>query len=63
MSSSTESCNVDSPLMYPGIKKVDYTSELNINEPSLNTIPTFRVLNYAGEIVVNNRNSITVSAT
>lgn len=62
MLSSTTSCNVDESKIYSGIKKVDYTSELNINEPSLNAIPTFRVLNYAGEIV-NNCNSIIVSAT
>lgn len=53
------SANIEKPT-YPGIKKIDYTSKLNIDEPPLNTVPIFRILENNGEIV-NNFNSIIVS--
>lgn len=59
-STSTISNNVKESLVYRGIAQVDYTTKLNINEPSLNSIPIFRVLNNTGEII-NNCNSIIVS--
>lgn len=35
-----------------GVNKIDYTSKLNINEPSsLIPIPIYRLLDYTGEIV------------
>lgn len=61
MLGSTLSTNNGDEPIYLGIKKVDYTSKLNINEPSFNqSVPVFRVLNSSGEIV-NNCNSIVVS--
>lgn len=59
MLNSTVSTNIDETA-YRGITKVDYTKTLNINEPSLNSIPTFRILNNTGDII-NNCNSIIVS--
>lgn len=47
--------------MYRGIKNIEYTCKLDINEPSLKTTPIFRILNNNGEIDNNNCNSIIVS--
>lgn len=60
LSSSLSTNNKDESISL-GIKKIDYTSKLDINEPSLNQpVPVFRILNSSGEIV-NNCNSIVVS--
>jgi len=42
-----------------GVKHTDYVSNLYINEPSVNPVPIFRILNYSGEIL-NNCNSIII---
>lgn len=61
MSANIERKSIEKPA-YPGIKKIDYTSKLNIDEPPLNIVPTYRILENNGEIV-NNCNSIIVSTS
>lgn len=47
--------------IYRGIKNVNYTSKLEINEPSTsNPTPIYRVLNITGDIVIED-NSVIVS--
>lgn len=50
MLSSAVSANVEES-MNKQIKNINYTSTLNINEPSLNTTPIFRIMDNSGEIV------------
>lgn len=57
---STTSANTEE-YIYKGIKNIEYTCKLDINEPSLKTTPIFRILNNNGEIDNNNCNSIIVS--
>ncbi|XP_060833497.1 2-oxoisovalerate dehydrogenase subunit alpha, mitochondrial [Rhopalosiphum padi] len=53
MLSSTISANIEESV-YRGINKVNYTSNLDINEPSLNSpVPIFRILNDTGDISSN----------
>lgn len=60
MLSSTIPANTEESV-YRGINKVNYTSNLDINEPSLNSpVPIFRILNDTGDIL-NNCKSIIVS--
>lgn len=52
--------NIDGSV-YRGIKKVDFTSQLDINEPSLlSPTPIYRILNNTGDII-NDSNEIIVS--
>lgn len=60
MPSSTISANIDEDVLQ-GINKVNFTSTLGINEPSLNSpVPIFRILNGTGDISSNCK-SIVVS--
>jgi len=53
MLSSTISANIEESVLQ-GINKIDCTSSLDINEPSLNSpVPIFRILNDTGDISSN----------
>lgn len=53
MLSSTISSNIEESV-FKGINKINYTSSLDINEPSLNSpVPIFRILNDTGDISSN----------
>lgn len=54
------SANIEGSI-YKGIKNIEYTSKLDINEPSLKITPIFRILNDNGEMDNNYYNSIIVS--
>ncbi|KAL4092117.1 hypothetical protein QTP88_026678 [Uroleucon formosanum] len=59
MLSSTISSNIEESV-FKGINKINYTSSLGINEPSLNSpVPIFRILNDTGDIS-NNCKSIII---
>jgi len=60
MRRSTVSTNIQESKLQ-GIDKVNFTSSLDINEPSLNKpVPIFKILNDNGDIL-NNSKSIIVS--
>jgi len=53
MQSSTISANTEESVLH-GINKINCTSSLDINEPSLNSpLPIFRILNDTGDISSN----------
>lgn len=59
MFSSTVTANVEKSI-HKQIKNVNYTSKLDINEPSSETAPIFKILENTGEIM-NTCTSIIVS--
>jgi len=53
MQSSTISANIEESVLH-GINKINCTSSLDINDPSLNSpLPIFRILNDTGDISSN----------
>jgi len=58
MRRSTVSANIKESELH-GINKVNFISNLDINEPSLNNpVPIFRILNDTGDILSNSKSII-----